>query len=146
MELKKWNKFQVTIFKDLGLSNSEIFEVAKVISKYKQYSLQELIDRYYDIKLECIKTIIKGGNSMAKIESIVDDILEKYDEVIDRRGIAEILDIHYNDVPKQAKKQDLPVLGSNNSDYGRIKIHKAVFKEYLVEQYSRKQKSKGDDQ
>lgn len=69
---------------------------------------------------------------MRDIEKAVDEMLQPYDIVIDRKDLAKILDCTYVYVPQKVKDMKIPIM----SDTGSLKVAKPILKQYLVRQFA----------
>lgn len=74
---------------------------------------------------------------------LVDDILKDKPDIIDRGELANILGVSYASVPKEVASRNIPLMTENIvGSWKRIKVHKTVLKQHLINQYTKNQEEK----
>lgn len=74
---------------------------------------------------------------------IVDNILKDYPEILSRGDLAKVLGVSYASVPKEIKEKEVPVMSDNKvGSWNRIKVHKPVLRQYLINKYTKNQEEK----
>lgn len=69
-----------------------------------------------------------------EVEKTVDKILKEYPDILTRTELKKLLGVSYHQVPKEVKRLNIPVLGLSGK-FERIRIHKSIYREYLIEEY-----------
>ena len=69
-----------------------------------------------------------------QITSAVQELLQPYPAILTKKHIMEILNITRPTLIKMLDNNELPVMG-DKAKWSHTKIHKTVFKQYLMEQY-----------
>ena len=73
-----------------------------------------------------------------KASELVDGILKDSEDIIDRGELAKLLGISYASVPKEIESRKIPIMTENVvGSWKRIKVHKPVLRQYLIEQYTK---------
>ena len=74
---------------------------------------------------------------------IVDNILKDYPEILSRGDLAKVLGVSYASVPKEIKEKEVPIMSDNKvGSWNRIKVHKPVLRQYLINKYTKNQEEK----